>query len=67
MALSNSVNSLIHDRFKEYVVEKIIGNNNKVDDKWGYKISVLLKIASVFSDTKFYSSNKHYYKYRETW
>ena len=66
MALSSLVNSLIHDKFKEYVIEKIIGNNNKIDDKRGCKFSVLPNIASVFADTKFYSISKHYYKYRET-
>ena len=31
--ISSLVNSLIHDKFKEYVVAKIIENNNKTDDK----------------------------------
>ena len=53
---SNIVNSLIGDKFKQFVVDKIVENNRKIDEIKGNKFELLPKIASVFADTKFVSS-----------
>ena len=51
------VNSLLKDRFKQFVREKIAENNNRVDDKNGNKFPVLPAIAKAFADSEFVSSN----------
>ena len=42
-------------------------NNDKVEDNRGYKFEVLPKIASIFTNTKFESSNQYCDPFRETW
>ena len=47
------MNSLINDKFKQFVVDKIVENNRRIDEIKGNKFEVLPKIASIFADTKF--------------
>ena len=53
---SSIVNSFINDKFKQFVVDKIIENNKRIDEIKGIKFEVLPKIASIFADIKFVSS-----------
>ena len=50
------VNSLIQDKFRQFVNEKIIENNKRSDDIKGNKFAVLPLMAKAFADTKFISS-----------
>ena len=50
------MNSLFNDKFKQFVVDKIVENNRRIDEIKGNKFEVLPKIASIFADTKFVSS-----------
>ena len=50
------MNSLINDKFKQFVVDKIDENNRRIDEIKENKFEVLPKIASIFADTKFVSS-----------
>ena len=50
------VNSLIQDRFKQFVDGKLTESNDKIDKKHENKFSVLPVMAKVFAETKFISS-----------
>ena len=53
----NMVYSLLGDEFKQYIENKIVESNNKIDNMKGNKFSVLTSMAKVFAETKFNSSN----------
>ena len=50
------INSLIQDRFKQFVDGKLTETNEKIDKKHENKFSVLPVMAKVFAETKFISS-----------
>ena len=62
MVLVCLVNSLIHDKFKQFVNEKVIENNRRIDDIKGNKFCVLPFMAKVFSETNFTSSKSSFDK-----
>ena len=51
------VNSLITDKFRQFVNDRIVECNEKVDEKRGNKFPVLATMAKIFKDTKLVSSN----------
>ena len=55
--LFNIFYSLLGNRFKQFVNNKIVESNNKLDDRKGSKFSVLPSMAKVFAESKFISSN----------
>ena len=52
--LFNIVYSLLGDRFKQFVNNKIMESNNKLDDRKGNKFSVLPSMAKVFADSNLF-------------